>query len=338
MVELDRVEIVIIDIKNEKVINTDLKILADEKLFKLEVTHVEAGGSENGKEWQLTDRVVDLATQHHRLMRTMISGIPMKEEQTSGGGGSVNYEVPFLHPQLGKSTEMVDLRWNTPKIDASQLRACCSAVRISPLEVNSRHSDCLTKYLSNGRRSVLLSCKDKVTHMLACNGGDIYLHKLSTPFTPQEPPSLENAPGGFRHDYRVNDLVSLINKHTLYPSQTGATGAVAANKAALEQFTRVFPLVNSESALYSMSGTQSVDKILQIVPKSTLSETEQFELRAAAQDLIEKELKKEPIPWSSGSLGGKPPKKDEQYKILWSELKILFEAHIGSLTLFLRGK
>ena len=322
-------EIVIIDIKNEKVINTDLKILADEKYFKLEVTHVEAGGSENGKEWQLTDRVVELATQHHRLMRTMISGIPMKEEQTSGGGGSVNYEVPFLHPQLGKSTEMVDLKWNTPKIDSSQLRPCCSAVRISPLEVNSRHSDCLTKYLCNGRRSVLLSCKEKVTHMLACNGGDIYLHKLSTPFTPQEPPSLESAPGGLRYDYRINDMVSLINKHTLFPSQTATVGAAETNKTAMEQYTRVFPLVNSESALYSMSGTQSVDKILQMVPKSTLSEVEKIELINAATDLMEKEKNKEPIPWSSGSQGGKPPKKDEQYKILWSEIKTLFEAHIG---------
>ena len=172
----------------------------------------------------------------------------------------------------------------------------------------------------NGRRSVLLTCKDKVTHMLACNGGDIYLHKLSTPFTPQEPPSLENAPGGFRHDYRVNDMVNLINKHTLYPSQSGALGAVEANKAALEQYTRVFPLVNSESALYSISGTQSVDKILQIVPKSTLTEIDKIELQNATQVLMEKELNKEPIPWSSGSQGGKPPKKDEQYKILWSEL------------------
>ena len=58
-----------------------------------------------------------------------------------------------------------------------------AAVRISPLEVNLRHSDCLTKFLTSGR-SVLLEGANKepgtapqVSHMLSCHGGDIYLHK-----------------------------------------------------------------------------------------------------------------------------------------------------------------
>ena len=87
------------------------------------------------------DKMTDLAMSHHRLMRTTISGIPMKEEQhTTANKETQNYDVPLLHPQLGNSTETLILKWNSPKLDLAHMRYCSSAVRISPLEVNSRHS------------------------------------------------------------------------------------------------------------------------------------------------------------------------------------------------------
>jgi len=66
-----------------KVINTESKIIADEKNFKLELCHVEAGCSgPEQKDFQLSTKMTELAKHHHRLMRTTISGIPMKEEQS----------------------------------------------------------------------------------------------------------------------------------------------------------------------------------------------------------------------------------------------------------------
>lgn len=140
VLQINEIEILLIDLKDSKVINTESRIIADEKNFKLELCHVEAGQTEQN-EFQLSTKLTDLAMHHHRLMRTTISGIPMKEEQsTTANKESHNYDVPLLHPQLGNSTETLILKWNTPKIDLSQLRSCSSAVRISPLEVNSRHS------------------------------------------------------------------------------------------------------------------------------------------------------------------------------------------------------
>lgn len=46
---------------------------------------------------------LDLVQHHHKLMRTTVTEIPMKEEAKEKD--SKPYEVPILHPQLGNSTE-----------------------------------------------------------------------------------------------------------------------------------------------------------------------------------------------------------------------------------------
>ena len=55
--------------------------VADAENFKLELCHVEAGLTETSQEFQLSTKMTQLAMHHHRLMKTTISGIPMKEEQ-----------------------------------------------------------------------------------------------------------------------------------------------------------------------------------------------------------------------------------------------------------------
>ena len=113
-------------------------------------------------------------------MKTTITGIPMKEEQ--GEADSSNYDVPILHPQLGNSTEKLILKYDSPKADKEVLRSCSAAVKISPQDVNSRQSDCLTKFITQGKRTVVLkdatnSCAK--VHMLTAHGGDIYLHRIT---------------------------------------------------------------------------------------------------------------------------------------------------------------
>lgn len=54
---LAEVEILLLNLKDTKVISSETKLLADEKLFKLEVCHVEAGEAANG-DYQLTEKII----------------------------------------------------------------------------------------------------------------------------------------------------------------------------------------------------------------------------------------------------------------------------------------
>ena len=53
------VEILFLNLKDTKVINAETRIMADEKFFKLEVCHVEAGQTD-AKEFQLTDKIMGM--------------------------------------------------------------------------------------------------------------------------------------------------------------------------------------------------------------------------------------------------------------------------------------
>jgi len=334
MLNLNELEILLVDLKNSKVINQENKIVADAENFKLELCHVEAGLTETSQEFQLSTKMTQLAMHHHRLMKTTISGIPMKEEQSNTQNKeSQNYDVPLLHQQLGNSTETLILKWNSPKVDLTQLHPCSSAVRISPLEVNLRHSDCLTKFLTSGR-SVLLEGANKepgtapqVSHMLSCHGGDIYLHKrqgIQNNVT--EPPALADGPGGQRIDYRVSELRSLMKDYLLFPSLTPSKDKIRENGIQLERETRVWPLVNSDSALYSLPGT-SFGHILKLIVQPNLSDPEKIKVLEILRGLREKEREGQRLPWSTGGRGGKTPRLNDYYKKLWQEMCEFLEAH-----------
>ena len=55
-IQIQEIELLLVDLKNSKVINTESKIIADEKNFKLELCHVEAGQTEQN-EFQLSNKV-----------------------------------------------------------------------------------------------------------------------------------------------------------------------------------------------------------------------------------------------------------------------------------------
>uniref|UniRef100_A0AAQ6AM33 Integrator complex subunit 13 n=1 Tax=Amphiprion ocellaris TaxID=80972 RepID=A0AAQ6AM33_AMPOC len=109
-----------------------------------------------------------LVQQHFDLTSTTITNIPMKEEQHANT--SANYDVELLHHRdahleffksgdlhmAGTSTrenglkETVTLKWCTPRTNTIELYYCTGAYRISPTDVNSRPSSCLTNFLLNG--------------------------------------------------------------------------------------------------------------------------------------------------------------------------------------------
>lgn len=166
-----------------------------------------------------------LVQQHFDLASTTITNIPMKEEQHANT--SANYDVELLHhkdahvdflksgdthvggsSREGPFKETVTLKWCTPRTNNIELHYCTGAYRISPVDVNSRPSSCLTNFLLNGR-SVLLEQPRKsgskvISHMLSSHGGEIFLHVLSSCRSIlEDPPSISEGCGGRVTDYRI---------------------------------------------------------------------------------------------------------------------------------------
>ncbi|CAO2607206.1 Integrator complex subunit 13 [Lemmus lemmus] len=180
-----------------------------------------------------------LVQQHFDLASTTITNIPMKEEQHANT--SANYDVELLHhkdahvdflrsgdthsggsSREGPFKETVTLKWCTPRTNSIELHYCTGAYRISPVDVNSRPSSCLTNFLLNGR-SVLLEQPRKsgskvISHMLSSHGGEIFLHVLSSSRSIlEDPPSISEGCGGRVTDYRITvvPLASVIVKESL---------------------------------------------------------------------------------------------------------------------------
>lgn len=126
--------------------------------------------------------------------------------------------------------------------------------------------------------------------------------------------------------YRINELRDFISEFTLFPSSLPEQIKIADNLAHLERVTRIWPLVNSDSALYSLSGS-SFGNITKLISQAVLDEVSKTEIKSILSDLVLKESNGDPLPWSTGGRGGKPPRKNEQYKRLWQEVAELLEAH-----------
>nr|XP_020653459.1 protein asunder homolog isoform X5 [Pogona vitticeps] len=195
----------------------------------------------------LATRLNLLVQQHFDLASTTITNIPMKptfnvcDQEEQHANTSANYDVELLHhkeahvdflksgdnhmsagSKEGPCKETVTLKWCTPRTNSVELHYCTGAYRISPVDVNSRPSSCLTNFLLNGR-SVLLEQPRKsgskvISHMLSSHGGEIFLHVLSSSRSIlEDPPSISEGCGGRVTDYRITvvPLASVIVKETL---------------------------------------------------------------------------------------------------------------------------
>ena len=129
-----------------------------------------------------------MALRHYELASTTVTGIPMKEEQNASS--SANYDVELFHkasahwrllsdyhdregegsnklknedlsammPQTQKEGfryNTITLKWCTPRGSSADLHPCTALARVTPTDVNSRPSSCLTNFLLSGR-SVML--------------------------------------------------------------------------------------------------------------------------------------------------------------------------------------
>uniref|UniRef100_A0A4W6G361 Integrator complex subunit 13 n=1 Tax=Lates calcarifer TaxID=8187 RepID=A0A4W6G361_LATCA len=317
-----------------------------------------------------------LVQQHFDLASTTITNIPMKEEQhantsanydvellhhrdahleffKSGGKSLIYHQVLTSHSSsfhcagdlhmAGTSTrenglkETVTLKWCTPRTNSIELHYCTGAYRISPTDVNSRPSSCLTNFLLNGR-SVLLEQPRKsgskvISHMLSSHGGEIFLHVLnSNRSTLEDPPSISEGCGGRVTDYRITDFGEFMRENRLTPvseSSHDPSGKLPAEraKAQLERHTRYWPMIISQTTIFNM---QAVVPLANLIVKETLTEEDVLTCQKTVYNLVDMERKNDPLPISTVGSRGKGPKRDEQYRIMWNELETLVKTHAGA--------
>ncbi|XP_018621459.1 integrator complex subunit 13 isoform X2 [Scleropages formosus] len=288
---------------------------------------------------------------------TLVSDRPKKEEEQHANT-SANYDVELLHHRdahmefiksgdlhpAGSTSrdsglkETVTLKWCTPRTNSVELHFCTGAYRISPVDVNSRPSSCLTNFLLNGR-SVLLEQPRKsgskvISHMLSSHGGEIFLHVLNcTRSTLEDPPSISEGCGGRVTDYRITDFGEFMreNRLTPFPDVQGSevAGKVPLERAKrqLERHTRYWPMIISQTTIFNM---QAVVPLASLIVKESLTEEDVLTCQKTIYNLVDMERKNDPLPISTVGTRGKGPKRDEQYRIMWNELETLVRTHMGS--------
>ncbi|XP_078091380.1 integrator complex subunit 13 [Mustelus asterias] len=314
---------------------------------------------------QLPAKLTTLVQQHFDLASTTITNIPMKEEQHANT--SANYDVELLHqkdahtellrnegknmapmtfdPHLCSSNrdsavkDTVTLKWCTPRTNNVELHYCTGAYRISPVDVNSRPSSCLTNFLLNGR-SVLLEQPRKsgskvISHMLCSHGGEIFLHVLSSVRSIlEDPPSISEGCGGRVTDYRITDFGEFMRENRLTPvAERGYMMDASMElpleraKSQLERHTRYWPMIISQTTIFNM---QAVVPLASLIVKESLTDDDVLSCQKTIYNLVDMERKNDHLPISTVGTRGKGSKRDEQYRIMWNELETLVRAHLNN--------
>ncbi|KAK7007289.1 hypothetical protein SK128_025646 [Halocaridina rubra] len=320
-------------------------------IMSCELTNIQGGTS-------LAPKLCNLVLKHYDLASTTVTGIPMKEEQNASS--SANYDVELFHPAAahaailkgipaetahlktyreGTDYETVTLKWCTPRSNASmELQHCSSAYRITSVDVNSRPSSCLTNFLLNGRWVMLemprKSGSKVISHMLACHGGDIYIHTMYTARSIlEDPPSISEGCGGRVTDYRIPDFGELIKANRLAPfpdilleGEENVT-PLEQSREQLVRHTKYWPITLSSTSLFNL-GAQ-IEPLTTLMLKETLTEEEVVECKQVILMLVSMEVRGEPLP-SPMAQRGKGMKREDQYRALWVELEQYLQLHLHS--------
>ncbi|KAL3853647.1 hypothetical protein ACJMK2_017177 [Sinanodonta woodiana] len=311
--------------------------------------------SQSGK--LLYNKMIQLCMEHYNLASTTVTGIPMKEEQNASS--SANYDVELLHPtethqdlfnsgnaaeglivpsKEGLGINTVTLKWCTPKTNTVEIPPCTTAHRITPVDVNSRPSSCLTNFLLSGR-AVMLEQPRKtgskvISHMLASHGGEIFIHTIPvTRSILEDPPSISEGLGGRVTDYRIPDFREFMKENRLAPalpsmiSEDRETPLERARKY-LERTSRCWPMVISETIIFNMAS--HIDPLPRLIVKEKLDEDDVLECKKAIYHVVGMESRNEPLPVTAIGSRGKGPKRDEQYRQMWSELETMVRLHAST--------
>ncbi|KAL4719204.1 hypothetical protein ACJJTC_004099, partial [Scirpophaga incertulas] len=198
------------------------------------------------------------------IVTRAITGIPMKEEQNASS--SANYDVEIIHSieahaglrasqTPAEAAESVVLRWWTPRGAEGGASSCSGPLwRVTPSDVASRPSACLVNFLLNGR-SVTLEVPRKgggrsASHVLAAQGGELWIGALGgrTPY--DDPPALSEGAGGRVTDYRIKEFGALMQLNRLGPLRGSAANGRARTR--LQRHTTYWPLTISSTLIFNL--------------------------------------------------------------------------------------
>ncbi|CAH1782512.1 unnamed protein product [Owenia fusiformis] len=280
-------------------------------------------------------KLIQLAVKFFDLCLTTVTGIPMKEEQNASS--SANYDVELLHRKAAHQDffksghadgvlipskedlclESVSLKWCNPKSNFVELHQCTGAYRITPVDVNSRPSMCLTNFLLSGRAVMLEQPRKSgtklISHMLTSHGGEIYIHTMATNRSIlEETPSISEGLGGRITDYRITDFGELMKDCRLAPRLSqlneGEPLPIDRAKGQIERLTRVWPIVISDTIIFNM--LSHLDPLPSLISKETLDEDDVLECKKAIYHVVGMESRHEPLPVpASGGTRGKGTKR-----------------------------
>jgi len=318
---------------------------------------------------ELSRAILEMALRHYELASTTVTGIPMKEEQNASS--SANYDVELFHkasahwrllsdyhdregegsnklknedlsammPQTQKEGfryNTITLKWCTPRGSSADLHPCTALARVTPTDVNSRPSSCLTNFLLSGR-SVMLEMPRRsgtkiLSHMLTSHGGEIFIHTLNISRSVlEEPPSISEGPGGRVTDYRVPDFGQLMKSNRVAPyfGEVKAKEEQPLDKMRerLARHTKCQTLIISSTTIFNM---EVLEPLQEIMVQEELTEENLAECRKIIYSLLSMENRGDmlPVPVSSSISGkGKTMKKDDQYKTMYTELEKYITSH-----------
>jgi len=320
---------------------------------------------------ELSRGILEMALRHFDLASTTVTGIPMKEEQNASS--SANYDVELFHkasahwrllsdfhdregsgsksksedlstlmPQTQKEGfryNTITLKWCTPRGSSADLHPCTALARVTPTDVNSRPSSCLTNFLLSGR-SVMLEMPRRsgtkiLSHMLTSHGGEIFIHTLNISRSVlEEPPSISEGPGGRVTDYRVPDFGQLMKFNRVAPYfgevKAKEVQPIEKMRTRLARHTKCQPLIISSTTIFNM---EALEPLQQIMVQEELTEENLAECRKIIYSLLSMENRGDmlPVPVSTSISGkGKTMKKDDQYKTMYTELEKYISSHCRS--------
>ncbi|XP_055716375.1 protein asunder [Phlebotomus papatasi] len=338
---ISHVHLVIVNIcpSNAELLVSNRPLRDISPIFKSEIHSVRAS--------DISNLLTHLILSHYDLASTTVTGIPMKEEQNASS--SANYDVEIFHSSIahsvilgnelvlpkstkeGANYETVTLKWCTPRgCGSSEMQPCLAQYRVTPVDVTSRPSSCLINFLLNGR-SVLLEMPRKsggklTSHLLSAHGGEIFIHSLSIARSSlEDPPSISEGVGGRITDYRIPDFGMLMQRFKLIPLRQLAERPKDENLSKLRRklyrSTKYWPITLGSTILYSVR--QFVDPLLSLITKPELTDEDIIQCQQVVYNLVSLEARHEHLPLPSMGHRLKGSKKEDQYRLFWSELEIL---------------
>ncbi|XP_050670995.1 integrator complex subunit 13 isoform X2 [Leptidea sinapis] len=284
-----------------------------------------------------------LVLPHYKLAVTTVTGIPMKEEQNASS--SANYDVEIIHSAdahaglratqtAAEASESVVLRWWTPRGAEGGAGGCNGALwRVTPADVASRPSACLVNFLLNGRSVTLevpvrkSGCRS-ASHVLAAQGGELWIGALGgrTPY--DDPPALSEGAGGRVTDYRIKEFGALMQQNKLQPLRGPDANAKARQK--LQRHTTYWPLTISSTLIFNLGSV--MEPLTRLVVQESMTDEEVETCRDVLVSLLAMESRHEfPASPASANIRGKGSgRREEQWRQIWGELEALIRAHSAS--------